>query len=135
MNRIPGSIIAVETTDGMSLVEVAIPSHEVVTALVLDIPATSPYLRAGGKVSVIFKETEVFLAKGTLPMLSVRSRFSAIVQNVQRGILLSEITLDYWGHPIRALITSKSRDAMEIQAGDRVFALVKSTEISLEEAP
>lgn len=116
------------------MVEVAMAgSVEKITVLVLDAPSTSPYLRVGGRISVLFKETEVILVKGAIPNLSVRSRLPAITEHVRRGVLLSEIVLDYCGYPIHALITTKSLDGMGILDGDPLTILVKSTEISLEE--
>ncbi len=133
MNQLRGRIAAVETNGFVSLVDVAVGS-DTFTAILLETPASAPYLAAGREVQVLFKETEVSLAKGLSGLLSLRNRIRARVQDIRRGEILSEVALDYHGHTLASIITTRAVARLALQAGDEVEALIKANEISLREA-
>ena len=109
-------------------------AEDTLTAIMVETPATAPYLTVGGEVSVLFKETEVSLAKGLSGRLSLRNRLQAVVRNIDKGELLAEVVLDYKGHRLVSVITSRAIDRLELTVGDRVEALIKANEVMLGEA-
>jgi len=132
MNRLPARITAIATQGGISLVDVAV-AEDTLTAIMVETPATAPYLAVGGEVSVMFKETEVSLAKGLSGRLSLRNRLNAVVRNINKGELLAEVELDYKEHRLISVITSRAIDRLELTVGDSVEALVKANEVMLGE--
>ena len=64
--------------------------------------------------------------------LSTRNRLRGTIQSVERDRAAARIVLEVPG-PVRlsALITREAADDLELQAGDAVDALVKSTEVML----
>ncbi|HYE34036.1 TOBE domain-containing protein [Methylocaldum sp.] len=133
MNRLPARITAIASQGGISLVDVAV-AEDTLTAIMVETPATAPYLTVGGDVSVMFKETEVSLAKGLSGRLSLRNRLKAVVRNINKGELLAEVELDYKGHRLISIITSRAIDRLELTVGDHVEALIKANEVMLGEA-
>ncbi len=133
MNELRGRIAAVETNGFVSLVDVAVGS-DTFTAILLETPASAPYLAAGREVLVLFKEPEVSLAKNLSGLLSLRNRLRARVQGIRGGEILSEVKLDYQGQTLTSIITTRAVERLALQAGDEVEALVKANEVSLQEA-
>ena len=133
MNRLRGRIISIESNDHVSLVDVDV-SGDVFSATLLETPEDAPYLQPGNVVDVLFKETEVSLAKGLSGLISLRNRMSATVMQVRSGVILSEVVLDYRGQFISSIITTRSIGRMDIRQGDEVEALVKANEMTLMEA-
>lgn len=80
---------------------------------------------------VLFKETEVSIAKELRGQISLRNRLSATVTAVRSEGMLAEISLDFAGQQIVSIITSRSARRMELKVGDGVEWLVKANEISL----
>lgn len=80
---------------------------------------------------MIFKETEVALAKGDTKSISLRNQFPSKVISIEKGQVLSEIKLDYKGLNLTSIITTQSCHDLNIQIGDLLTALVKSNEIML----
>ena len=83
MNRLTGKIIAIESNSHVSLVDVTV-GQDVFSATLLETPETADYLKVGTQVTLLFKETEIALAKNLSGMISLRNRISVIVQSIER---------------------------------------------------
>jgi molybdate transport system regulatory protein len=132
MNKLRGRITRIESNDHVSLVDVDV-SGDIFTATLLETPEDAPYLRVGNVVDVLFKETEVSLAKGLSGLISLRNRVLTTVRLVRSGVILSELVLDYRGQSISSIITTGSIRRMDIKPGDEVEALIKANEVTLME--
>lgn len=132
MNRLPGRILAIESDGYLSLVDVAVGGH-VLSAMLLETPASSPYLTVGNGVVVLFKETEVSLAKNLSGGLSLRNRMRGTVQSIRRGKILSEVRLDCQGTALTSIVTTRALGSLGLAEGDEAEALVKANEVSLLE--
>ncbi len=132
MNKLRGRITGIESNDHLSLVDVEV-SGDAFTATLLETPEDSPYLQVGNEVDVLFKETEVSLAKGLSGLISLRNRVNTIVKSVRGGVILSEVVLDYRGQSLSSIITTRSIKRLDIKAGDEIEAMVKANEVTLME--
>jgi molybdopterin-binding protein len=136
MNLLPGTIMGIATAEGISIVKVALEKM-VFTSIVLDTPAGNPYLVKDHAVSLLFKETEVIIAKAPLPAISVRNRIECIIKKIRPGELLCELTLYFAGkepgreYTIRSVITREACEQLELKENDDVIALIKTNEVSL----
>ncbi|MGA8147990.1 MAG: TOBE domain-containing protein [Gallionellaceae bacterium] len=133
MNRLPGIITAIESNDHLALVDVVV-GQDAFTAMLMETPQNAPYLRVGNTVAVLFKETEVSLAKDLSGRLSLRNIVRGIVRQIRRGDILCEVVLDCNGNTLTSIITTRATKRLELQEGDEVDALVKANEVSLMEA-
>jgi molybdopterin-binding protein len=102
-------------------------------SILLDTPGSSGWLKEGHPVSVMFKESEVVLARPGEFTISFQNRIPAIIRQMERGILLSRITLDAGGREIVSYVTRDSVEQMLLQVGDEVIAMIKTNEIMLAE--
>ena len=130
MNRLSGTVAAVESSAAMSLVEVDVEG-DIFSSLVLETSRTNPDLVPGRRIGIFFKETEVSIAKNLSGQISLRNRMNAVVKKIEPGKILTKIFLDYKGNEIISIITTKSSRRMDLKEGDAVEALVKTTEVSL----
>lgn len=132
MNKLRGTISALEHAEGISLVEIAIKNDRF-CALVLETPESAPYLRIGSEISLVFKETEVSIAKDFAGEISMRNRFPAMIASISHGTILTMLQLDFRGIQIGSIITTNSARRMNLAVGDAVIGLVKSNEMTLME--
>jgi len=130
LNRLNGQIAAIDSNSHMSLVDVAVEG-DVFTATLLETPETADYLKVGSKVTLLFKETEVSLAKNLSGLISLRNRFRVTITGIERGDILSVVRLDFAGKGLMSVITTRSLDRLELVVNDTVEALVKANEIAL----
>lgn len=132
MNRLRGRIVGIESNDHVSLVDVEVHG-DTFSAMLLETPEIAPFLAIGNEVLVLFKETEVSLAKNLAGLISLRNRIHGTVRTVRSGAILSEVELDCRGQKLTSIITTRSIRRLNIQAGDEVEALIKANEVSLME--
>ena len=112
------------------LVDVDIDGHSFSSMLINS--ATYPeWLQTGQLVTLVFKETEVSLAKNLSGLISMRNHIKCSVRQIERGELLSKISLQFQKYKIISAITTRSVDMLKLQPGDEVEALVKANEVSL----
>lgn len=133
MNRLHGHIAAIQSNGHLSLLDVAI-GEDTFTAILLETPENSPYLRVGAVVELLFKETEVSLAKNLSGLISLRNRFAVSVRAITRGEIMSEVALDYRRRPLSCVITTRAVDRLGLAVGDEVEALVKANEMVVAQA-
>ncbi|WP_027390285.1 TOBE domain-containing protein [Chrysiogenes arsenatis] len=131
MNRLCGIINGVESDGSLSLVDVCLSNDQKLSALVVETPARCPWLQLGQPVQVLFKETEVSIAKNLTGDISLRNRLPGTIRQIRTGGLLAEITLESLGETVVSIITERSAQRLQLAVGDDVEWLVKANEISL----
>ena len=132
MNRLRGRIAAIESSGQLSLVDVDVDG-DTFTAIIVETPDSAAYLKLAGEILLLFKETEVSLAKNLSGLISLRNRIPASVQDIVEGDLLSQVTLGYKGNRIVSVITTRSVRRLGLKTGDQVEGLVKANEMTLME--
>ena len=128
MNRLPGHIAHIEIAGSIALIDVSAGNHRFTATLVGQELAS---WKAGMPVTLLFKEMEVALAKNLSGLISMRNRLPAAVTAIEHGRLLTKVTLDFDGHRVESVITTRSAHALQLTVGDRVEGLVKSNEMTL----
>lgn len=130
MNRLPGTITAIQRAGHVALADVEV-SGSIMSALLIEGIAMATPLKPGTVVQVLFQETEVSLAKQLAGIISLRNRLSACVTRIDMGEILTRTTLDYHGHQIISIITTRSAQRLSLAVGDEVEALIKANEVTL----
>jgi molybdopterin-binding protein len=64
-------------------------------------------------------------------MLSARNQFQGTVKSVQLGGIMAEVVVAVGGLEIVSAITRGSAEQLGLKAGDRVTAVIKSTEVMI----
>jgi molybdopterin-binding protein len=65
-------------------------------------------------------------------MLSARNQLPAIVKSVKLGNVMAEVIMEVAGVEIVSAITRGSAEALNLQPGDRVKAVIKATEVIID---
>lgn len=130
MNILTGIIQNIEQSGAIMLVDVDVDG-QIFSALLIASATPADWLQKMNTVDLVFKETEVSLAKDLSGLISLRNRMLCQVLKVERGALLSKITMQFCKHTIASAITTRSVDLLRIEVGDIIEALVKSNEIAL----
>ena len=130
MNQLPGRIRTIQTSGGLSLVEITVEDLTF-TSVILRGPGGEPDLWEGQSIVVGFKETETSIGKDFRGGLSIRNRIPGVIRRLEKGQLLTRIHLDYRGHTVCSVITTRSAENLELKEGETVWALIKTNEILL----
>ncbi len=130
MNKLDGKILRIESSDAMSLVEVNVDG-DTLSALLLETSQTAAYLTIGGPITLLFKETEVAIAKNLFGLISLRNRLKGTIKKIEKAKILAKVVLNYKDREIVSIITSASAEKLDLKPGEEVEWLVKANEISL----
>ena len=129
MNLILAKIMGLSTRGHLSLVSLTIDSLKL-KALVSDTPDTARYLQNGQQVNVLFKETDVILGREQAG-ISLQNRFPCQIVSIEKGDLLSKVNLRCSGLALASIITSDAVEALALQPGDNIWAMIKTNEMLL----
>jgi molybdate transport system regulatory protein len=130
MNKLPGIITQIQKSGAIMLVDVDVNGHGF-SAMLIESASNPLWLQTGNEVDIVFKETEVTLAKGLSGKISMRNRMMCKVLEIDRGALLSTIKMQFQEYVISSAITTRAIDSLQIVLGEEIEALVKANEISL----
>jgi molybdate transport system regulatory protein len=130
MNRLPACIALVQTHGSVALVEADLGGHKLIATLIGAGEEAAAWTD-GMPVTLLFKETEVSLAKNLSGLISLRNRLPCTVTAIERGTLLTRVTLDVEGHAVESIITTRSSHVLSLAIGDAVEALIKANEMSV----
>jgi len=130
MNTLTGTITAIQSHDNLSLVKV-LSNGASFTSIVLDTPETTDYLSIGNNIQLLFKETEVIIAKNFDIAISVQNRIPCSIQSIITGVILSQVNLSFGETMIRSIITTNAVKQLGLKENDTVLALIKTNEVSL----
>jgi len=133
MNKLSAIITGIQQSGVILLIDAKVKEH-CFSALLIDAVETHNWIFVGAAVNLVFKETEVSLAKNLSGLISTRNRMKCKVRIIERGELISKVTLDFNGFTIVSAITSRSVEMLSLSIDDEIEALVKSNEVSLMKA-
>ena len=66
--------------------------------------------------------------------LSARNRLEGKVTEIQLGGVMAHVVVQVGNNLVESVITKRSVDEMELKVGDKVTAVIKSTEVMLEKS-
>ncbi|AUG76390.1 adenylate kinase [Kitasatospora sp. MMS16-BH015] len=130
-NQLPGTVTTVTTGEVMATVKVWLTGGLELTAAVTVDAVKELGLHAGSAVHALVKSTEVALATGPVPGLSIRNQLPGTVTEVTTGGAMAGVKVTVDAGELTAAITAEAADELGLAAGTPVVALIKSTEVSL----
>lgn len=130
MNSLTGKIIKIKSDDHFSIVEMDVEGVSL-KSIIIETPETVPFLKIDSHVKIMFKETEVSIAKNFSGKISLQNKLPCKIKEIERGTLLSKLILDCRGNKIISIITTAAVEQLELIQNDEVLALIKTNEVIL----
>jgi molybdopterin-binding protein len=124
MNILNATLTSITSSEQLSILTVSVGEYPFYLLLV-----EQCHESIGEALKLVFKETEVILSK-TAAVTTANTQ-SAMVQKIECGDVLSQITLMYHNTVITALVPTLSFNALDIHEGDEIYWMVSPSEISL----
>lgn len=134
MNKLKGKIVEIESSDNISIIRVDVDG-DVFSSIVLEGKKGLSNYKIKDPVTLLFKETEVGIAKDLTGMISLRNRFKSVITKIDKGPILAKVTLNYKDHTIESVICAQSAVQMKLKNNEEVEWLVKTNEVTLMKNP
>jgi molybdopterin-binding protein len=64
--------------------------------------------------------------------LSARNKLPGVIEDIQVGTVMAHVTVRVGDNLVESVITRRSVEEMKLKKGDKVKAIIKSTEVMLE---
>lgn len=125
MNRLKAQITSIESSEHLSFVSVKYGSG-LLHLLLLEKPIEA----IGEEVNLVFKESEVILCKE--PVKSTANISQGSISKIQKGEILTHVTLLDNNIEIVSLVPTKIFDTMKCNINDVVYWVISPSEISLQ---
>ena len=132
MNSLSGLINQIEVNGSLSLVSIKVGECDF-KSIVVETPETAEFLRIDGPINVLFKETEVIISTDSDPQISLRNKMVATIKAIDKGKLLSKITMETNAGKVISIITTNAVKQLNLVEGGQVLAMVKTNEVLLSE--
>ncbi|WP_456403176.1 hypothetical protein [Persephonella sp.] len=132
MNEISGEIYSINSDHLLSELTVKTEIGNFFIVL-LETPKTADYLKIGKSVNLLFKETEVEIFKNC-SFLEKRflNLFSGSIVSINRGKVLSKISIKSGNYQFESIILDRSVDMQELKVNDNISFHIKPNEITVE---
>lgn len=128
MNTIKGTVVSVNSANGLCEVEVKTPLGNVY-AVVLKSPEEAEFVKENKRVKCVFKETEVLLLREKVSQINL---FEGTIRSLEKGLVLSMLVVDCKGEEIRVMLTSRQVDNLGLSQGTEVYMLLSPMHVILE---
>ncbi|MBD3637566.1 MAG: TOBE domain-containing protein [Crocinitomicaceae bacterium] len=128
MNKLKATVSSVKSNHGISVVQLEV-SGNLIKALIVNTENEAFKVKADEEVHVLFKETEVVLAKEESVKVGISNKLECTVKRIEIGEILSQVEMDCQGGMIKAVLLTELVQELDVKQGDNVWALIKSNEI------
>ena len=133
MNRLKGQIEEIKVNGNLSQVSILIGKDTLFKSIIIETPETVSYLVKDHQVDVIFKETEVVLAKGKTDNISLINRIDGEIKELKKGKMLCEVILATEAGIVTAIVSRDAFDILDLKTGETLTAMVKLNEVMIAE--
>ncbi|MBA1432142.1 MAG: TOBE domain-containing protein [Epsilonproteobacteria bacterium] len=129
MNKISAAVVNIQNVQNLTQVTFTTATHEL-KMIGLELPQQ---IEANTKVTLTCKATNIAIAKTSDMLLSFSNQLHVTVKKIEMGALLCALELSFESITLESIITADSAKRMNLQLGESVVALIKSSDLSIAE--
>ncbi|HEX5670418.1 MAG TPA: hypothetical protein VFX66_02685 [Sulfuricurvum sp.] len=126
MNTLSATITALTSSEHLSSICVGV-GNDSFHLLLAEVSNAEDLIHTN--VTLAFKETELILSK--VFTQTTANLLQGTIHEIKKGIVLSEVILNYQESTVTALVPTVTFDTLNILEGDTVYWMVQPSEISL----
>jgi len=131
MNKLNGTIYNIQTSEGITLVDIRIGDDEF-SSLIINSDSTNEYIHKGNPVNILFKETEISVKNYHGEFHKKRqNKIVTTVDLINKGVILSELKFSYKKNQITAIILTRLLEELKLTTGDKAILILRTQEILL----
>ncbi len=129
MNKISATVVTIQNVQNLTQVTFATAAGEL-KMMGLELPQN---IKQNTQVILTCKATNIAIAKRSDTMLSFSNQLCVTIKAIEMGELLCSLLLAYNETLLESIITADSARRMQLQVGESVTALIKSSDLSIAE--
>ncbi|KAA1246787.1 molybdopterin-binding protein [Aquimarina sp. RZ0] len=134
MNIFSGHISHIQVSGSLSLIAIAINENVTLKTIVVETPETVGYLKKGNAIRILFKETEVMIAKNEISFqTSIQNILGGTIYSIEKGIIVSKVSIETSIGAVVSVISTEALESLILKLHQKVVVMIKSNEIMIAE--
>lgn len=129
MSSLKAKIVAIKSLESLHLIEFELHEHPL-WMITLEL---NEKIVIGANYSLCVKPSNVILAKDKTHNSSVANQLPCTIIKIQKGVIVSNITLQCFDYTLEALITTHKLEDMHLQIEQNMYACINESDLSLSQ--
>ncbi len=127
MNKLEAVVCKIDSLENLSIVQF---NFNETTLSMMSLGLVN--INIGDKVLLSINSSHIAIAKDFNGEISLSNRLECIIEKLDKGELLSALTLNVNSIIITSIITTNSVNRLNLKQNDKVTAFIKASEISIQ---
>ncbi len=129
MNNFKAKVTKIESLENLNIVQFRFGSSDLLSMMSLELDN----IKEGMDVVLSVKATHIGIAKDFQGLISFSNFIKSEILKINKGKLLSDITLKHEDTIFTSIITTNSVNRMDLKEGEIVSAVFKASELAIKE--
>ena len=127
MNKLEAVVSKIDSLENLTIVQF---DFNGITLSMMSLGLSN--IKVGSKVILNVNASHIAIAKGLEGQISLSNKLDCIIEKLDKGELLSSLSLKIKGIIITSIITTNSVNRMNLKEKDEVSAFIKASELSIQ---
>lgn len=127
MNKLEAVVSKIDSLENLTIVQF---DFNGITLSMMSLGLSN--IKIGSKVILNMNASHIAIAKGLEGQISLSNKLDCIIEKLDKGELLSSLSLKIKGIIITSIITTNSVNRMNLKEKDEVSAFIKASELSIQ---
>jgi len=128
MNKLEAKVTSIDSLENLTIVQF---KFNETTLSMMSLGLSN--IKIGSKVFLNVNSSHIAIAKNLKGEISLSNQFECTIQKLTKGELLSSLILNYQGSILTSIITTNSLIRMNLRQNDKIIALIKASDLSIQE--
>lgn len=127
MNKFEAKVIDIDSLENLTIVQF---NFKNITLSMMSLGLSN--IDIGTKVILSVNASHIAIAKSFTGDISLSNRLDCVIKKLDKGKLLSSLSLDFQGTILTSIITTNSVNRMNLKENDEIIAFIKASELSIQ---
>lgn len=130
-NQLGGKVESIERGAVNVGIRISLKSGQKVYSIITNGAVDNLDLKIDDDVVAIFKSSSVLIAKSDDIQISARNKLNGVIETIHFGEVNSEVIVNIGGDLVASVITKNAAGELDVKVGDRVTAVIKSSDVMI----
>ena len=127
MNKLEAEVINIDSLENLAIVQF---NFKDTTLSMMSLGLSN--IEIGTKVILSINASHIAIAKDLEGDISLSNRLDCVIKKLDKGKLLSSLTLSFKEIILTSIITTNSVNRINLKENDQITALIKASELSIQ---
>jgi molybdopterin-binding protein len=127
MNQIKAEVVKIEKIERLHHLTLALNKQKLYM-VTLELPTA---VEIGTRLTLSFKSTNIAISTTFQRGITIQNQLKAKITAIEHGKILTSLSLDIEGFNLESIVSTNASRRLNLKIGDRPFALINETQISV----